>query len=90
MKMHITDRVVGKELDYLRDSVLETGALIERGAEVLDSVLLPGAAVRAGARLRRVVLGHSAVVEPGAVWEEALLTVARDGTASLVRTPLGA
>ncbi len=74
----------------VRDSVLETGALVERDAEVTHCLLLPGAAVGAGARLRRVILGHSTVVSAGSEWSEVLLTRGRNaGDGDLVATPLG-
>ena len=47
-------------------SVLMTGAVVGRGAQVVDSVVGPRARVGDGVRLDRVTVGDGAVVESGA------------------------
>lgn len=49
------------------NSVLSSGAVIEKGARVIDSVIMPGARVKTGAKVQRAIVSEGAVIEKGAV-----------------------
>ncbi len=58
----------------LRQSVVESGARIERGARLDRSLALPGAVVGARCRLHETIVGFGAVLPPGTAVERRLVT----------------
>ena len=55
----------------INHSILSSGAVVDKGAQVFDSVIMPGAKIRSGAVVRRAIVAENAVVEEGAVVGEA-------------------
>ena len=49
------------------DSVLFTGAEVEKGAVVRDSVVMPGAKIEKGAIVQYAIVAENAVIKSGAV-----------------------
>lgn len=49
------------------DSVLFSGAVVEKGAIVEDSVIMPGAVIKEGAKVQYAIVAENAVVDRGAV-----------------------
>lgn len=49
------------------DSVVFSGAVVEKGAVVQDSVIMPGAVIKAGAVVQYAIIAENAVVEEKAV-----------------------
>ncbi len=51
----------------VQHSVLSSGAVVERGAQVVDSVIMPGARVQSGAVVRRAIVAEGAIVGKDAI-----------------------
>lgn len=52
-------------------SILSSGVVVEKGAQVFDSVIMPGARIKAGAVVRRAIVAENAVVAENAAVGEA-------------------
>ncbi|MBQ7129225.1 MAG: glucose-1-phosphate adenylyltransferase, partial [Clostridia bacterium] len=48
------------------DTVLFSGAKVEKGADVSYSVIMPGAVIKSGAVVKYSIVGQDAVIENGA------------------------
>ena len=48
-------------------SILSSGAVVEKCAQVFDSVIMPGARIMSGAVVRRTIIAENAVISPGAI-----------------------
>ena len=48
-------------------SILSSGAVVEKCAQVFDSVIMPGARIMSGAVVRRAIIAENAVISPGAI-----------------------
>jgi len=73
-------RIMG-EIDH---SVLSSGAVVEKGAQVLDSVIMPGAVIKAGAVVRRAIVAENAVVSENACVGEETGLIAVVGQGAMV------
>ncbi|MBQ4075116.1 MAG: glucose-1-phosphate adenylyltransferase [Clostridia bacterium] len=73
-------RIMG-EIDH---SVLSSGAVVEKGAQVLDSVIMPGAVIKAGAVVRRAIVAENAVVSENACVGEETGLIAVVGQGAVV------
>ena len=48
-------------------SILSSGAVVEKCAQVFDAVIMPGARIMSGAVVRRAIVAENAVIMPGAI-----------------------
>ena len=69
-------------------SILSSGVVVEKGAQVFDSVIMPGARIKAGAVVRRAIVAENAVVAENAAVGEAEGLIAVVG--QNVKVPEGA